>query len=165
MEVIISISSLVVASCALGFTAWQAFSQREFNRISVRPHLFSFTTLDKNNNSARIQVLLINNGLGPAFISSFRVFHQEGELDSDIAIDKALGDLAKNSSRTILGEDYALAEKEQVVLLSVTFLANSEADINEVQRRIDSLDLLIEYSSAFEKMGAFDSRADSAHKM
>ena len=161
MEIFVSIASLVIALCALGFTAWQTSAQRVHNRISVRPHLFSFTTRDKKNNMARLQVLLINNGLGPALINKFQIYYKGQECEPNAAIDAALGDLVNNSSRTILGDDYAMPEKETKVLLSVTFPATSDEEIDKVEKKIDDLNLVINYSSAYEEMEPYDSRKKS----
>lgn len=61
-------------------------------------------------------------------------------------------------SITILGDDYAIAEKETVNLLTVTFPCNTELDIDTVAKKLDEIDLLIEYSSAYEKMPNLDTR-------
>lgn len=156
-----SIASLIVAFCALGFTAWQIRVQRAHNRISVRPHLFSFRTRDKKNNMACIKVLLINNGLGPAYINKFQTYYKGQECEPDAAVSAALGELSKNSSRTILGEDYAMPANETKVLLEVMFSTALDEEIDRVERKIDTLDLVIEYSSAYEKMDSFDSRNKS----
>lgn len=158
MEILVSISSLIIALCALVFTIWQTYIQRAHNRLSVKPHLFTFTTKDRHNNLARLQILLKNNGLGPAFINKFQVYYKGQECEPDVAINAVLGEWAKNSSRTVLGEAYAMPEKETEVLLSVTFPAESDEVVDEIEKKIDQLDLVIEYSSAYEKMEAYDSR-------
>jgi len=161
MEILVSISTLVVALCALGFTAWQISVQRNHNRISVRPHLFSFTTRDKHDNIARLQILLINNGLGPAFINRFQIYYKGQPCEPDAAVSAALGDLSKNSSRTILGDDYGMPANETKVLIAVTFPAAADEVIDSVEAKINTLDLVIEYSSAYEKMKPYDSRIKS----
>lgn len=161
MEILVSISSLIIALCALIFTIWQTHIQRVHNRLSVKPHLFTFTTRDRNNDIARLQILLKNNGLGPAFINKFQIYYKGQECEPDAAINAALGEWANNSSRTILGEEYAMPEKETKVLLSVTFPAESDEIINNIEKKIDQLDLVIEYSSVYEKMKTYDSRKKS----
>lgn len=161
MEIIISVSSLVVALCALGFTAWQTSVQRAHNRISVRPHLFTFTKRDKVNNIASLQVLLVNNGLGPAFIHKFQIYYKGQPCEANAAISAVLGDLEKNSSHTILGNDYAMPANETKVLLNVTFPVETNEEIDRVKAKVDTLDLVIEYSSAYEKMKPYDSRDES----
>jgi hypothetical protein len=158
MEIVASFSLVIIASLALGFTIWQTSVQRTHNRISVKPHLFSFTKRDKNNSMACLQVLLINNGLGPAFINNFQVYYEGEPCEPNAAVLAALGDLSKNSSRTILGDDYAMPPNETKVLLAVTFPISSDEDIDKVEAKLDLIDLVIEYSSAYKKMVPFDSR-------
>ena len=110
---------------------------------------------------ARVQVLLINNGLGPAYINKFQIYYKGQVCEPDAAVSAALGELSKNSSRTILGDDYAMPANETKVLLAVVFPATSDEEIDRVEEKFDTLDLVIEYSSAYEKMEPFDSRHKS----
>lgn len=151
-------SSEIIALCALFFAAWQAFTQRSHNKISVKPHLFTFTKRDKHNETARLQVLLTNNGLGPAFINKFQIFVKGQECEAESAIKATLGALAANSSHTILGDDYAMPHNEEKVLLSVTFPSKSWEEIEAVEERLNRLDLLIHYSSAYGDKFILDSR-------
>ncbi len=158
MEIIVSTASVVIALCALIFTAWQFYLQRTHNRISVRPHLSMFTTTERHNNEAKLQVLLVNNGLGPAFINHFKVYHNGQECEPNAAVFAVLGDLKENMSVTILGDDYAMPANETRCLLSVTFPALSNENVEQVKDKINSLDIVIEYSSVYEKMKPYDSR-------
>lgn len=86
------------------------------------------------------------------------IFYKGEESEPNNAVKNALGPLVKNMSITILGDDYAIAEKETVNLLTVTFPCNTELDIDTVAKKLDEIDLLIEYSSAYEKMPNLDTR-------
>ncbi|MFL1404376.1 hypothetical protein ACJO2E_03395 [Marinobacter sp. M1N3S26] len=110
---------------------------------------------------ARLQVLLINNGLGPAYVNQFQIYHKGKQCEPEAALSAALGELSKNSTRTILGNDYAMPANEKKVLLAITFPATSDEEIASVEEKIDTLDLVIDYSSAYEKMAPFDSRNKS----
>jgi len=147
-----------IALCALGFTVWQAYVQRQHNKISLRPHLFTFTNKDKIKNSARLQVLLTNNGLGPAFINKFEVFYDGKSCEPEEAISKAIGKLECNTSHTTLGDDYVMPQNEVKLLLSVTFEAVSWEQIDSVEKQLDRIDLLVRYSSAHDEKYVLDSR-------
>jgi hypothetical protein len=149
-----------IALSALFFTAWQAYTQRQHSKISVKPHLFTFTTRDKSNNGARLQVLLTNNGLGPAFINKYQIFLKGQECEAEAALKSVLGNLSSNSSHTTLGNDYAMPQNEVKVLLSVTFPAQSWEDIEVIEKKINQLDLLVNYSSAYGKKYVLDTRKD-----
>ena len=158
---LISVGSLFVAVCALVFTAWQLSVQRRHNKISVRPHLFVFTQRSQNNDVYTLQILLINNGLGPAFIDSFQLFHRGREVQPKVVLSEVLGDMMKNSSHTTLGNDYAMPPNEKKVLLSVTFQASSENKVQSLEEKINEIDLVICYSSVYEAMEPYDSRENS----
>ena len=151
-------SSEIIALCALLFTAWQALTQRNHNKITVKPHLFTFTARDKHNETARLQVLLSNNGLGPAFINKFQIFLNEQECEAEAVIKATLGALAENSSHTILGNDYAMPHNEEKVLFSVTFPVKSWEEIELIEEKLNKLDILIQYSSAYGDKFILDSR-------
>ncbi len=71
-EVITGISTCVVALCALIFTIWQANQIRKHNRISVTPHITTWTHTDSEKNLLIVEVM--NNGIGPAMINSVSLF-------------------------------------------------------------------------------------------
>lgn len=66
----------VIAICALAFTAYQAFLQRQQSRVSVRPHVTTFVNRNRKGNVGELEVILMNNGLGPALLNRFQVLRQ-----------------------------------------------------------------------------------------
>jgi hypothetical protein len=68
----ISLASAVVATAALFISIWNAWATRRHNRLSVRPHL----ALSKKTspNAPQLTIDIKNNGLGPAIMTSIRVF-------------------------------------------------------------------------------------------
>jgi hypothetical protein len=158
MEIVISISSVVIAICAAGFTIWQTNVQRIHNRVSVKPHLFSLTSQQKKGNASRFQVILINNGLGPAFINKFQTYNKDVLIEAADIIPTVFSELSENCSWAQLGNDCAIASNERKVLLDIIFPAASNEEIASVEDKINGLDLVVEYSSAYEKMEPFDSR-------
>lgn len=158
MEIYVSVASLFVAVCAVCFTAWQAAIQRKHNRISVKPHLYSLTNRKRGKSQAFLQSILGNNGLGPAYINKFEVYLDGERSDPEAAITEVLGDLARNSYWAVLANDYAMAPNEAKVILEVSFSADTEDAVLQVERELNRLDLVVEYSSAYESMPVFDSR-------
>lgn len=158
MELLSKYSAEIIAICALVTTIGHAFIQRRHNRISVKPHLFLFTKQDGTDEKSRLRVLLINNGLGPAFINKFQVLLKGKECDLEVAIKSILGTLAENSSHTILAEDHAMSNKEVEVLLAFLYDATNLKEIKATEEKISELNLLIEYSSAYGEKFVYDSR-------
>ncbi|ENB2052001.1 hypothetical protein D2H34_003431 [Vibrio fluvialis] len=149
MEILREFSSEIIASCALVFTAWQFSIQRKHNRVSVTPHLFSFRDRERNVDSATITVSLINNGLGPAFIHKFEVYLDGEVSDPDAAVKAVFGEPDGQFKYTILGDDFALAPGQKVVLITVHFPTETGAEIQEMEQGLERLKVVITYKSAY----------------
>lgn len=160
MELVISVASVVIACCALASTFWQLKIQRQHNHISVRPHLCRFTKRKLENNNAYLEVILVNNGLGPAFINSFDIYYRDKLCDPDVVIKEVFSELGCNFSHTILGDDYAMPPKSEKALLALNFLALSEVALDEMEGLINKIDIVINYSSAYASMVPLDTRDD-----
>ncbi|HGF3679921.1 hypothetical protein [Vibrio parahaemolyticus] len=148
-EILREFSSEIIASCALVFTAWQFSIQRKHNRVSVTPHLFSFRDRKRNVDSATITVSLMNNGLGPAFIHKFEVYLDGKVSDPDAAVKAVFGEPDGHFKYTVLGDDFALAPGQEVVLITVPFPIETGSDIKEMERELDRLEVVITYKSAY----------------
>lgn len=81
--------AVLAASAAATFTAYQAVLLRKHNRLSVKPHLCTWTHDDDSDKMYKIYFLLSNNGLGPAIIKSFKVYF-DGERLGDHSNSKQL---------------------------------------------------------------------------
>jgi hypothetical protein len=158
VETVLSVSSFFVALCAFFLTVWQFSVQRRHNRISVKPHLIKTSRTTKRDNLACLEIILINNGLGPAYIDNFQILYKGKICDPDKTLKTVLGSLMRNSSITILGDDYAVSEKQVIVLLSIIFSFQAENEIEAVTKKLNDFDVLIDYSSAYEKLASLDSR-------
>ena len=152
-------SAEIIAMCALFFTAYQAIVQRRHNILSVEPHITTFTHRNKTKTTGQLQVQLLNNGLGPAFIDRFDAYLYGDACEVNEAVDRVLGDLSKNSSITTLGDEYAMPPGEIRNLLTVTFPIASEERLDEVEKQLNRLDLAVHYRSAYGKKFVFDSRS------
>ena len=77
-QVIIGISSVVIAICAIVVSIWHGVQTRKHNKLSCKPHLTTWMNSDKGK--ACYSVDLINNGLGPALIEKFTVKVKKGKV-------------------------------------------------------------------------------------
>ena len=152
----------IIALCAVAFTAYQAIVQRRHNILSVKPHISTFTIRNRAANSARLQILIMNNGLGPAFINKFQVYLSGQPCEPKAAVGSALKGLSADTSMTVLDDDYAMPAGEVRSVLSVTFPCDSEEFFEKVADRLRKLDLEVLYSSAYGKTFVFDSRLKKA---
>lgn len=153
----------VIAACALGLTLYQAVISRWHNMLSVRPHLTAFTNRHRAANGGILAYRLMNNGLGPAFIRSFQVFLDGKPVaDPEGALRDALGELSYNHTITTLGDDYAMPAGEVRDLLVVTFPLREGETLQTVAQKLDRLDLIVQYASAYRKKGVLDTRPKPA---
>ena len=125
-EAIAGFSSAVVAVCALALTVWQAAISRRHNRLSVTPHLTTWTQPEEATGTYSVEIL--NNGIGPALIQSFSLQVDGQPIAGEGAepIEKALKVLfpqyAFRSSQAYMARGYMMSPKEARSLVAVQFL-------------------------------------------
>lgn len=166
-EAIIALASLIIALCALVFTIKQARDAHRHNKLSVTP--FLTTWFNQEFTSHHYQVVLLNNGVGPALIRSFAIEvdgHLVGGPPSD-QVEKALQLLFPNhiysSEHGFVGPRYMMASREQRVLADIKFTAPpypTPAEIGALEHRVG---ILIRYDSIYGDEFKLDSHAIQAH--
>lgn len=162
-ETIAGLSSAVIALCALGLTVWQAKISRQHNRLSVTPHLTTWSHRDSANN--RYSVELLNNGIGPALIESFhiQVAGQPIAGEGLESIEKALKILFPQyqyvSAQSYVAKGYMMAEKEVRNLVTITFQGEKMPSPEEVENEIKRTRLLITYKSIYKDDFILDTSA------
>lgn len=162
-EAIAGLSSAIIALCALGLTVWQAKIARHHNRLSVTPHLTTWSHRDVTNN--RYSIELLNNGIGPALIESFSI-HVDGQLisgDGLELIEKALKILFPQyqyaSWQSFVAKGYMMAEKEVRNLVTIAFQGDQIPTPVEVDHTTKRARLLIRYKSIYGDKFTLDSDA------
>jgi len=161
IELFSSYSAEIIALCALLFTAYQIIVQRRHNILSVQPHITTFSNKNRNKEAAQLQVELMNNGLGPAFINEFQVYLDGKPCEANVAIDSLLKNYQVKKQVSVLTDDYAMPSGEARSLISIIFPFKTEDDMEKMEKRLDRLDLLIKYSCAYGKTKTYDSRKKS----
>lgn len=166
-EAIAGLSSAVIALCALGLTVWQAKITRHHNKLSVTPHLTTWSQRDVANN--RYSAELLNNGIGPALIESFYI-HVDGQLISGEGtepIEKALKILFPQyqyaSWQSFVAKGYMMAEKEARNLVTIVFQGEKVPMPVEVEHATKRVRLLITYKSIYGDEFILDSTAFRAN--
>ena len=154
----------IIATSALLFTAYQTHLSRKHNRLSVKPHITTFTNRLLNNTGGVLTVSVLNNGLGPAFVTGFTVYLDNNPIDTkqpsevEQRLSEVLGGPQFNFTTTYFGTDYAMRANEDKVLLHVHFPALANADIEEVEKKLKRFDLVLSYKSAYGETFTYDSR-------
>lgn len=152
MEILSQNSELVLSICALGLSIWAIISSRKHNRLSVKPFLQTFQHNDLT--AFYIEVLLMNNGVGPAILQpklkiiyDRKIYNTVERLFSQkfIELYKQI-DWDKNRSHTI-NTEYALKVNEKLHICSLNL--NSKEITEEVKTIIDSIDFLQNYNDIY----------------
>lgn len=87
----------IVALCALFVATWQAWGTWRHNRLSVKPHLVTWSNQDDGDGFFKVRFLLLNNGLGPAILESFDIYFNGQKIGNNL--DRV--NLAKNLENTL----------------------------------------------------------------
>lgn len=167
-EVITGISSSVIALCALGYTVWQGKQARRHNKLSFRPHLTSWS--HRNSDKGVYAIELMNNGLGPALIESFKV-KVDGKVISGEGtepIEKALKILFPNtqyqSHQAYMAKGYSMAAKEKCTILAIQFAESTSLSKEATEHTFNRADLIIKYKSFYEEKFTYSSEDEKSNK-
>ena len=125
-QVIIGISSVVIAICAIVVSIRHGVQTRRHNKLSYKPHLT--TWMDSDKDKAFYSVELINNGLGPALIEKFTI-KVDGEVmpgKQTEPIEKAMELLLPGLNyekfyKAFLGKGSSMAAKDKHTIVAIQF--------------------------------------------
>jgi len=159
-DAVAAIASAVIALSALGLTVWQAVTARRHNRLSVTPHLTTWSHLDRGNNLYQID--LLNNGIGPALIKHFLIQVDGKSISGEASepIEKALKILFPQylyqSYQSYVTNGYMMSEKEARPLVRVQFCGERLPTSEEVDHAIKRVRLVIKYESIYGESDCLD---------
>lgn len=156
MEFLSKHAAEIIALCALLFTAWNVKIQRKHNILSIAPHLAKFVTSDQNGEVGVAKLELMNNGLGPAFITKFQIYINKKPFEYDAALNYVTKGMNCKWQRTRLGKGYAMKQGEVKDLFSVVFPCNNNEELAATKEKFNVLDVAIEYECAYGKRKKFD---------
>jgi hypothetical protein len=147
----ISLASAVVATAALFISIWNAWATRRHNRLSVRPHL----ALSKKTspNAPQLTIDIKNNGLGPAIMTSIRVFVDD--IDQSLTRAAQWQDIVAKlrifggmiTGYAMLGAE-ALRPGDTRLLVSINDPTKIH-DVQTIQAETTRLRIVVEYSSMY----------------
>jgi hypothetical protein len=154
VETITAIATSIIATCALVLTVVQLVQTRRHNRLNVKPHLDTFSTVRLNKGLVLIE--LINNGLGPAEIVDSTVEVDgtpvDGPKDQQVyaALRIVLEGYPYNPEADYLAKGYFLAAKDRQCLVRIQFTdANKLPTDDELNKAIERCVLKITYQSIY----------------
>ncbi|NQT57186.1 MAG: hypothetical protein HQ551_13270 [Desulfobacteraceae bacterium] len=162
-EAIVGFSSAVIALCAFGLTIWQACITRRHNKLSVTPHLTTWTHSDKAKNIYAVE--LLNNGIGPALIISFHIqvdgqaIIGEGTEPMEKALRILFPQYQYSSWQSFVSKGYMMSAKEARNLVTIQFHGEKLPRPEEVEHATKRARLLIEYKSIYQDKSTLDTLA------
>lgn len=167
-SVVTGVASTFIAVCALVFSIYQGIQARRHNRLSVKPHLTTWTT--STPEEGRYVVELINNGLGPALIEGFTLTVDGSPVSgkqTDV-FENALGiifhGMNYRSFQSYLAQGYCMAAKERCTLVDVQFQGPSFPLPLIVGVAFDRADIDIAYKSFYGETFRFSSKLERARQ-
>jgi len=167
-EIIVGVSSAVIALCALVTALWQGIESRKHNKISFRPHL---TTWSHNKSEQGIYAVdLLNNGLGPAIIKSFeikvdgKVISGEGTEPIAKALKILFPNISYEAHYEFLGKDHAMGEKQTCRVVLVKFTTTPLPGSDFVEHALKKADLEINYESFYGEKFFFSTANERPNK-
>ncbi len=167
-SVMIGISSVVIASCALIFSIKQFSLARKHNRLSFRPHLSTWTHRDVDKGFYHIE--LVNNGLGPAVIESFLVkidgkgISGEGTEPIEKGLKILFPNLAYKSNQSFVAEGYSMAAKERCTIVAIQFTGPQLPSGEFIEHAFNRGSLEISYKSFYEEPFHLSTDDEKANK-
>ncbi len=162
-DLLVGLSSLVIAICALGFTIWQTRSSIIHDKLSVKPYLSTWRTLSEDYLAVKIH----NNGLGPAKIKSFGIY-VDGQKITGMFLEphkKALAIVFQNyqfyfDSGTYLGVGYMMPANQEKDLVAIRFTGEKKPTEAEVEHALKRARVVIKYESIYKEEETLDSHEE-----
>lgn len=160
---------LLISICALFLTINQSMAARKHNRLTVKPHLTSFT--DTRSDPERqgvitINITLSNNGLGPAIIKSFEPLLDDAPIkvsepgDLFPIAEKALPIrlIADECYFTVLRQNYVMAKDANLAVATIAYAQTIHDDPVAIRDAFNRFQIRVAYESAYGEAFVYDSR-------
>jgi hypothetical protein len=164
LETLLGITAVITSICALSITFYQAYLQRVQQYASVMPALDTVPVDHYEEGTYEYKILLMNNGLGPAFIRQYEYTRQGKTYPTPNAIVAAMEtELGADSVWKSFNNLYPgkiIPVGQEIALLWVKDRRVARA-LNTAQNRIG---LKIWYESVYGERWLFDANAPDPAK-
>ena len=150
-QTVTAICSVIIAGAALFISTWQVITTRRHNRLSVRPSLNFHIIVALEPPKA--EILITNNGVGPAFIKDFRVYIDDKLRDDFKAADwpkvaSLIGFKSRYAEGICFGKDTPLAAAKSHPVFKVSITEENKPP--QVQKAFDRINIFIKYESVYK---------------
>ena len=159
-ELIIGISSVIIALCALAFTILQSNQAQRYHKLSFKPHLTSWI----HQHSGNVYTFeVVNHGLGPALIESFTLkidnitMTGEGIEPIEKGLKILFPDTNYHADYAFMAKNYSMAAKERCPIVNIHFIDLKAPSKDVIDHKFNKAELTIEYKSVYEEKYSFTS--------
>lgn len=167
-QVVTAISSAVIALCALVFSIWQGMVARKHNKLSVRPHLSTWSSADEEKGFYSFEI--INNGIGPAIVEEATV-KVDGKPIAGKAADAVenavkilFADLRYRANHSYFMKGDTMAPNERCGLIELQFSDEPPPSAEVIARAMKRVVVEITYKSFYGETFHFSSKDEKASK-
>lgn len=160
-EVVAGVSSAIIALCALFYTMLAGWYTHKHNKLSVKPHLTTWVT--RNPQQRYYSLGLVNNGLGPALITSVeitldnQVIKGEGTEPIENIIRALFVDTQYTCDTSFFESGYSMPADERRTLVSLQFLEPFTITPEIFEERMKRCGLYIRYRSFYNDKFSYSS--------
>jgi hypothetical protein len=168
-------ASIFTSVCALFLTLYGLWATRRHNRLSVTPHLCSHTNKLITEAGLVLTYEISNNGIGPARIKKVVLFRNDQEFpkpENDVTehvhslirahLDNQIKFTINHSFS--FGNDFSLKAGDAKRIAEIFFPEVKEDTSPTALKKLEGLDMLIEYESYYGQKLTFDTRVERANK-
>lgn len=153
METVISLCSVAIALGALSIAVYEGYVTRRHNRLSTKPHLSFKCDLQKD--SPQVNVMVRNNGLGPAVLKAFEV-GLRGKVPEPLPWNGWLN-LVEQAGfppgivvGTVLNEGDSIAPGQSHHILTIE-LATAGPDRDQIAQWVSNITINVTYESIYKE--------------
>lgn len=159
-EIITAFSSIIIATLAIFLSLNEGSSNRKHNRLSVRTYIVLHQYKNIVDKTYYHSIALENNGLGPAIIKSYEVFHDGvmlGDRTDEEAliskIDKKVSEfgVATEHGRVVFRPGNAIPANSTEHLIKICTSNVDRHTIGQIDSFVSKFKIVIEYNSIYNE--------------
>lgn len=148
-EIIIAISSVSIALCALGISLWQGYLTRKHNKLTVNP--YGVIQIDISAQSEQVGVHIRNQGVGPMILTSIKIRREDGCIDfADMSnVQESLGLQGEGFVFRICSGHVSVLPNEDIWIISTTKHLSNKDLISRLKTALNDSLIEITYESVY----------------
>jgi hypothetical protein len=162
-------AALLISICALFLTISQTRATHKHNRLTVRPHIATYTDSKAGLEHAGVrlvEVKITNSGLGPAIIKSFEPLLDGVPLKADepddlfpvVAKTIPAALISDECYITVLRPGHVMAKDEVVTIAHLAMVPTIHDDSEALKNALNRFHIRVRYESGYEEPFVYDSR-------